>query len=534
MTPARLGRLAWAAGTAALVGLACADLMTILEPRVVSVRITPDTAYLRIGDVALFRAAPLDGSAAIVAQARAVWNSSAPAVAAVNDTGLVVAAAAGVTTVTAAANGVEGQSHVQVSGAPAAIAIAAGDNQTAAVNAAVSVPPAVRVTDASGNPVPQEPVTFAVTSGGGTVSPTTSVLTGGDGVALATSWTMGPSPGTNTLTATASASGLVGNPVTFSATATVGPPHAAQSSVIAAPATIAPSSGASSTTITVTVRDSAGSTISGATVVLAATGSGNAITQPAGPTDLQGQAQGTLSSTTAETKVVSATVNGTVQVTQTASVLVSATAPAGLAIVTQPAGATANVALGTQPVVDVVDGFGNRVAAATDVVTVSLAGGEGTLIGPNGEVGSVSVAASAGRVVFAGLRIRGPSATSDTLGPGVHQLRFAASGFSDVVSANLNVEVSYGYNVQRVYDLNGCVTCHGLTYANSVNQPTGAGACAGRLRVVPGDTTVASVIYDKVRTATPSCGVVMPPAGLISARQITIIRDWILQGAKNN
>jgi len=124
-------------------------------------------------------------------------------------------------------------------------------------------------------------------------------------------------------------------------------------------------------------------------------------------------------------------------------------------------------------VVDVVDGFGNRVAAATDVVTVSLAGGEGTLIGPNGEVGSVSVAASAGRVVFAGLRIRGPSATSDTLGPGVHQLRFAASGFSDVVSANLNVEVSYGYNVQRVYDLNGCVTCHGLTYANSVNQPTG-------------------------------------------------------------
>ncbi|MGE5759302.1 MAG: Ig-like domain-containing protein, partial [Gemmatimonadota bacterium] len=98
---------------------------------------------------------------------------------------------------------------------------------------------------------------------------------------------------------------------------------ASQSTVTAAPASI-PAGGAVST-ITVTVRDGNANPISGATVVLAATGSGNALTQPVGGTNASGQATGTISSTVAETKTITATANG-VALTQPATVSV---VPAG-------------------------------------------------------------------------------------------------------------------------------------------------------------------------------------------------------------
>ena len=46
--------------------------------------------------------------------------------------------------------------------------------------------------------------------------------------------------------------------------------------------------------------------------------------------------------------------------------------------------------------------------------------------------------------------------------------------------------------------------------------------------------TVNSVIYEKIRTATPACGAFMPPSAMMSAVQVHLIRDWILQGALNN
>jgi adhesin/invasin len=65
-------------------------------------------------------------------------------------------------------------------------------------------------------------VTFAVASGGGSVVPTTPIATGTNGLAAATSWTLGNTPGTNTLTATST--GLTGSPVTFTATGLTGAP----------------------------------------------------------------------------------------------------------------------------------------------------------------------------------------------------------------------------------------------------------------------------------------------------------------------
>src|SRR5439155_640080 len=100
------------------------------------------------------------------------------------------------------------------------MAINAGNGQTATAGTAVAIEPSVIVRDANGNPVGGVSVTFAVASGGGTVSPTTPVTTNANGIAAVTSWTLGPTAGPNSLPATAS--GLTGSPVTFTATGTAG------------------------------------------------------------------------------------------------------------------------------------------------------------------------------------------------------------------------------------------------------------------------------------------------------------------------
>ncbi|MCH6199884.1 T9SS type A sorting domain-containing protein [Aquiflexum sp. LQ15W] len=80
----------------------------------------------------------------------------------------------------------------------------AGDQQAAQVGTAVGIAPAVRVQDVFGNPISGVSVSFAVTSGGGSIEPTTAVLTNEEGIASLISWTLGPLPGQNTLTASAS------------------------------------------------------------------------------------------------------------------------------------------------------------------------------------------------------------------------------------------------------------------------------------------------------------------------------------------
>lgn len=102
-------------------------------------------------------------------------------------------------------------------GAPANVVVFVGDNQTGLVGFAVNVRPAVRVTDAAGGPVPGQSVTFAVASGGGSVTNAT-VLTNSNGVAQVGSWVLGGTAGANTLTATVAGGGIAGNPVAFTAT----------------------------------------------------------------------------------------------------------------------------------------------------------------------------------------------------------------------------------------------------------------------------------------------------------------------------
>jgi hypothetical protein len=105
-------------------------------------------------------------------------------------------------------------------GPAAQIATQAGDGQTANTSSSVPIAPAVMVRDQYANPVPSIGVTFAVATGGGSVVGG-NAITNASGIATVGSWTLGSAPGTNLLTATASGSGIAGNPVTFTATAVV-------------------------------------------------------------------------------------------------------------------------------------------------------------------------------------------------------------------------------------------------------------------------------------------------------------------------
>jgi hypothetical protein len=100
-----------------------------------------------------------------------------------------------------------------------ATTLAANSSQTitGVAGAVVTPAPSVIVRDQNGSPMAGASVTFAVASGGGSVSGA-SVVTDASGVATVGGWTLGPVAGANVLNAT---SGTLGA-VAFTATSTAG------------------------------------------------------------------------------------------------------------------------------------------------------------------------------------------------------------------------------------------------------------------------------------------------------------------------
>ncbi|NDD63680.1 MAG: hypothetical protein EBZ36_06855 [Acidobacteria bacterium] len=164
-------------------------------------------------------------------------------------------------------------SNVTVVGAgtPAQLAFQAGNNQIATAGALLSTSPGVIVRDGNNNPVQGVTVTFAVASGGGTITGSTPT-TGSNGVATVGSWTLGTTAGANTLTATIT--GLA--PVTFTATGVAGPASQLainagnnQTALVGAAVAILPS---------VVVRDANSNPVSGVTVTFSVGAGGGSIT----------------------------------------------------------------------------------------------------------------------------------------------------------------------------------------------------------------------------------------------------------------
>jgi adhesin/invasin len=98
---------------------------------------------------------------------------------------------------------------------PTSIVFNAGQNQVAAKGTTLPINPSVQILDPQFNGVQSVRVIFAVTSGGGSITGDTA-YSDANGIATVGSWTLGPNPGANTLTATSF--GLQGSPLTFTAT----------------------------------------------------------------------------------------------------------------------------------------------------------------------------------------------------------------------------------------------------------------------------------------------------------------------------
>jgi len=244
------------------------------------------------------------------------------------------------------------------------------DTQTATAGQAVSTPPAVRVVDQFGNPIPGAPVTFALTGALlGSLTPS-NATTDSLGVARVTSWTLASVAGLNTVDA--SAPGLVGSPMTFSATGIV---TTATNMVLSAGNGQSGVVGtALATADSVAVKNAVGLPVQGVPVHWAAGPGGGSMNPATSVTDVNGIASSTHTlGPTVGTQTATASVSGLAG----SPVSFTATALAGAAtqLVKQsadPQAGTVATAV-TAPVVKVADQFGNGVAGV--IVNFAATGG---------------------------------------------------------------------------------------------------------------------------------------------------------------
>jgi adhesin/invasin len=303
----------------------------------------------------------------------------------------------GANSLTATAAGLAGSpltfTATGTTGPAAIIAVNAGNNQAANAGQAVPIAPSVKVTDINGNPVAGIAVTFAVASGGGSITgpnPTTDA----QGVAAVGSWTLGTTAGSNTLTA--SSGTLTGSPVTF--TATGNPGNASNLALSGGNGQTGTVGAALPTPISVLVTDNLANPVQGVTVSWAAA-NGGLVNCGAGNV-------ASCSSATNASGIASATwVLGTAPGAQTATgavggltgspVTFNATANVGPATsIAISAGnnqnATVNTAVATAPAVRVADQFGNGVGGIS--VTFAIGLGAGQVTGANATTNGLGIA----------------------------------------------------------------------------------------------------------------------------------------------
>jgi len=336
----------------------------------------------------------------------------------------------GTNTVTATATGLAGSpvtfTATGVAGAATQIAANSVTTQSDTAGLPVAAPPSVLVRDAGNNPVAGVAVTFAVTGGGGSILPVTPVLTNASGIATLTSWTLGGTAGTNTVTATVT--GLTGSPVTFTATGLTGAATqiaansaTTQSDTVGLPVAVPPS---------VLVRDAGNNPVAGVAVTFAVTGGGGSIL-PATPVITDASGIATLTSwtlgDTARTYTVTATATGLSGSPVTFTATGTAGAPAALDFSVQPTDASAGGNIAPPVRVRVLDAKGNLVSTATTSVTLAIGNNPagGTLNGTTTQLAAVGVA------VFSGLSI-------NIAGTG-YTLIATATGLVPATSAAFNI-----------------------------------------------------------------------------------------------
>jgi hypothetical protein len=271
----------------------------------------------------------------------------------------------------ASANGLNGSPAVFFATAvPGAgtLVVNAGNNQTAVAGTAVGTPPSVAVRDANNNPVTGISVTFAVSSGGGSVTGATQ-STNSEGIAQVTSWTLGSTAGPNYLTATAN--GVSGSPITFGATGTAGSPttivlHGGSTSGTAGYPVATPPS--------VFVTDANGNPVAGVAVAFQVVSGGGSVSGASQTTDAEGVATVTswTLGTTAGSNTLSASASGLSGSPVSVDAVGNAGAPAKLEFVTEPSNTGWRIAIAPSVRVAIEDEFSNVITSSSDRVSLSL------------------------------------------------------------------------------------------------------------------------------------------------------------------
>ena len=229
----------------------------------------------------------------------------------------------------------------------------------------------VRVVDAASNPLPGVTVTFTAAAGG-SVSPATSV-SNDDGEA-STRWTLGPTPGNQTLSVSAGGQSV-------QITATAGSPRIASLAVNAGNNQTGGTSTALPTAPSVIARDATGAPVAGVTVFFTVLSGGGSVAQASAVSNAQGIASAgswTLGATTG-TQLLSAQVpqagvtNNPIVFTATAT----GGAPASIAALSATQQTTPVSSLvASLPSVIVRDAAGNAVANVNVVFAVTSGGGQ--------------------------------------------------------------------------------------------------------------------------------------------------------------
>jgi hypothetical protein len=263
-------------------------------------------------------------------------------------------------------------------GPPATVEILDGAAQITPIGSPVTTPPRIRVKDFVGAALPGVSIRFTVVAGGGSVTPSL-VVTGADGTATVESWTVGPTPGTNTLEArveggtvsnTVSVTGVISSPTTVAVVGTVN--------------FVAPAGQSLPTLPVVEVRDGFGNVQNGAQVTFTVISGGGTVDGAVVLTNAQGRA--TLGAwtlgPTAGTNVVRARLANEEFVDFTAQGLAAALATLEPVSPTDQTG-TLGFQVTTLPRVRVKDALGNAVPNIP--VAFALTGfGDATLSGAIG------------------------------------------------------------------------------------------------------------------------------------------------------
>ena len=423
-------------GTIAVVGMwafaACAgggDTAPNLDPLVVAIfaggsqTATVGQAVATVPAVRATRGGNAAAGVAVVFSVSSGGGSITAASATTDATGVarvgswILGTTTGTQTVTAQIAGATGSpltfTATAIAGAASTAAKQAGDAQSATVGTAVTVRPAVRVTDQFGNAVSAASVTFAVSAGGGTVSSAT-VATDATGVATVGSWTLGTVAGAHALSATVA--GVTGSPLSFTATATAGAASVvtklagdAINSAVGAAVTVRPA---------IKVADAFGNAVAGVAVTFAVAGGTGVVTGAQQTTGADGSA--TVGSWTlgqlAGTNVLQATATGGALSGNPASFTATGIAGPATALVKQAGDlqtVVAGSALPIAPSVRLTDQFGNSILNQS--VTFAIVSGGGTTTGASPVTGANGVATIGGWTLGAAPGANTLSATAGAL-----------------------------------------------------------------------------------------------------------------------